>query len=222
MKYLYLVLGLICFTTMNLSAQEEQIETPQDTVIQFAGYVVTEGSNGDVVPLPYTSVSVVGTSRGTTCNEDGYFSFVAVKGETIMFTRIGFRDVKYTIPDTLQGQFFSYVQIMSETDELLPEAVIYPWPDKEFFEYEFLAMDISNELRTQAQKNLAREVLEKARHTVPIDGREAMKYETDRRVTEYRYMGQYKPQRIFDPLAWAKFIKAWRNGDFKKKKKKKK
>ena len=189
----------------------------QDSVVQFAGYVVTEGEDGDVIPLPYTNIAVMGTSRGTSSDMDGYFSIVALKGETLRFTRIGFKDVDYTIPDTLSGSFYSYVQIMSEDSLLLPEAVIFPWPDKDYFKYDFLAIDITDELRSKAQENLAEEVLREARHTVPTDGKEALNLETRNRVTEFQYTGQVKPQNIFSPIAWKQFIDAWRRGDFKKK-----
>lgn len=190
----------------------------QDSVVQFAGYVVTEGEDGDVIPLPYTNIAVMGTSRGTSSDMDGYFSIVALKGETLRFTRIGFKDVDYTIPDTLSGSFYSYVQIMSEDSLLLPEAVIFPWPDKDYFKYDFLAIDITDELRSKAQENLAEEVLREARNTVPTDGKEALNLETRNRVTEFQYTGQVKPQNIFSPIAWKQFIDAWRRGDFKKKK----
>ena len=42
------------------------------------------------------------------------------------------------------------------------------------------------------------------------------------RLWKLGYDGQIKLQHIFDAMAWAKFIKAWKNGDFKKKKKDKK
>lgn len=217
MKYIAIVLF---FLSISFSVQAQK-EIEQDSVVQFAGYVVSEGEDGDVIPLPYTNIAVVGTSRGTSSDMDGYFSFVAVKGETIRFSRIGFEDVDYVIPDTLSGTFYSYVQIMTEGAELLPEAVIFPWPDKDYFKYDFLAIDISNELRSKAQENLAEEILREARYTVPADGKEALNLETKRRVTEYQYTGQVKPQNIFSPIAWKKFIDAWRRGDFKKKKDKK-
>lgn len=212
----------ICMLSVSLLMGQDKTEMDQDTVVQFAGYVVTEGSDGDVIPLPYTNIGVLGTSRGTSTDMDGYFSLVAVKGETLRFSRIGFQDVDYTIPDTLVGTYFSYVQIMTEGEELLPEAVIYPWPDKDYFKYDFLAIDITNELRSKAQENLAEEVLREARYTVPTDGKEALNLETRRRTTDFQYSGQIKPQNIFSPIAWKQFIDAWRRGDFKKKKKKRK
>ncbi len=193
----------------------------QDSIIQFSGLVVTEGDDGDVIILPYTNIGIVGTRRGTSSDRDGYFSIVAKKGETVRFTSIGYRDVNYTIPDTLSKQLYYYVQIMSEDSLLLPEAIIYPWPDKEYFKYEFLAIDISDDLREKAEENLAKKVLDELRYTVPADGRETTNLEIRQNAINFQYVGQTKPQNIFNPLAWKKFIDAWRRGDFKKKKKKK-
>ena len=197
----------------NVSIGQEQ----QDSVIQFSGLVVTEGEDGDAVVLPYTNIGVLGTSRGTNSDMDGYFSIVAKKGETVRFTRIGFKPVDYTIPDTLSQTFYYYIQIMSEDSILLPEAVIFPWPDREYFKYEFLAIDINDELREKAEENLAQEVMEELRYTVPADGREATNIVMKQYAQDFKYVGQTKPQNIFNPIAWKKFVDAWRRGDFKKK-----
>lgn len=199
-----------------------QLSAQNDTrkAIQFSGKVVTSGQDGEVIPLPYVNIGIRGTSRGTSSALDGYFSVVALEGDTIAFTRIGFRDVDFVIPDTLESQHYFYVQIMAEDDYLLPEAVIFPWPSKEHFVHEFLAIDISDALREHAQTNLAQNVLEELRYAVPADGRETAGLELRTRAQEFQYSGQYKPQQIFNPLAWKKFIDAWRRGDFKSKKNK--
>jgi hypothetical protein len=214
-----LLLAVMVLGSLSVNAQKK---TKQDSVIQFSGLVVTEGDDGDVIILPYTNIGIVGTSRGTNSDSDGFFSIVAKKGETVRFTSIGFRDAEYTIPDTLSKQLYSYVQIMSEDSFLLPEAVIYPWPDREYFKYEFLAIDISDDLREKADENLAKEVLDELRYTIPADGRETVGLELKQNAKNFGYVGQTKPQNIFNPLAWKKFIDAWRNGDFKSKEERKK
>lgn len=195
--------------------------TQQDSIIQFSGLVVAEGVDGEAVILPYTNIGILGTSRGTSSDSEGYFSLVAKKGETVRFTRIGFKDVDYIIPDSLTQTLYFYIQIMSEDDNILPEAVIFPWPDREFFKYEFLAIDISDDLREKADENVASEVLEKLRYSVPADGAEATSIVLKENARNFQYVGQTKPQNIFNPLAWKQFIDAWKRGDFKKKKKKK-
>lgn len=189
-------------------------------VIQFSGVVVTVDEFGEMVPLPYTTIAVLGTERGTYAEIDGFFSIVAEEGDTIVFSRVGFETVKHAVPDTLVNNFYSWYQVMSRDNVLLPEAVIYPWPSKDHYKIEFLAMDVTNELRQRAKENLAKEVLERMQSAVPADGAEAYSLTALRQVEEFKYSGQYKPQNIFNIASWAQFVKAWKRGDFKRKKKK--
>jgi len=212
------IIQIICFLSLSLVLQAQ--ERDKDQVIQFSGVVVTQDHIGEMVPLPYTTIAIKGTDRGTYAEIDGFFSIVAEKLDTIVFSRVGYQNVEIEIPDTLDSKFYSWYQIMSKDDVLLPEAVIYPWPSKEHYKIEFLALDVSNELRQRAQDNIAREVLEKMQHSVAPDGSEAFALTQERQFQEFKYSGQFKPQNIFNVASWAQFIKAWKRGDFKKKKKK--
>lgn len=189
-------------------------------LIQFSGVVVTEDEFGEMAPLPYTTIAVRGTDRGTYAEVDGFFSIVAAVGDTMEFSRVGYQTIQHVIPDSLNSKFYSWYQVMSRDSILLPEAVIYPWPSREHYKIEFLALDVSNELRSRAEDNLAQEALSRMRSDVPPDGREAYALTRQQMITEYQYSGQYKPQNIFNPIAWAQFVKAWKRGDFKKKSKK--
>lgn len=209
---------IICISIFfNLPAQRKIVDP---IPIQFSGKVVGPDENGDVMPLPYTNVAVVGTNRGSISDYDGFFSFVALKGEKVTFTRIGYKDVEFVIPDTLSSNHYSWIQVMSEDEYWIDQVVIYPWPSKEHFKQEFLAIDISDELREKASANLASDVLKEIRYSVPADGKEAGSIYMRQQAEEFKYTGQYKPQRIFDVFAWKKFIEAWKRGDFKRKKKK--
>ena len=54
--------------------------------------------------------------------------------------------------------------------------------------------------------------------TLPADGREAVNYALNKNAQRYYYNGQAPPQNLFSPIAWGQFIKAWKRGDFKRKK----
>lgn len=215
----YLLASLLLLSTVQLIAQKDSKDP--ERVIQFSGLVVTEDFSGELVPLPYTAIAVLGTSRGTYSEIDGFFSIAANRGDTLVFSRIGFETVKHTVPDSLDSDFYSWYQVMSEDDILLPEAVIFPWPSRDHYKQEFLALDISNELRQRAEENLAEEILQRMQSAVAPDGENAFELEQAQRQIAYQYAGQYKPQKIFDVVAWSKFIQAWKRGDFKRKKKKK-
>ena len=219
LKPIFLSLFLFLTWSLDLYAQKDTFH--KSDVIQFTGKVITADENGDIVPLPYVNIGVVGTSRGAVSEWDGYFSFVAIKGETVRFSRVGYKTVNFVIPDTLNTDFYSWIQIMSRDSILLDEVIIFPWPDRDFFKQEFLAIDISDELRAKAEENLAEEVMSEMRYSVPADGKEATSYDIRHHAAQFRYSGQYKPQKIFDVVAWKQFIEAWKRGDFKRKKKKK-
>jgi hypothetical protein len=212
-----ITITIIFLVICHISAQKKNEPVK---VIEFSGMVFEESPKGEPIPLPYTNISVKGTSRGASSDNDGFFSFVALAGETIIFSRIGYKTVEIIIPDTLHGTKYKWIQIMTEDNILLPEAVIFPWPSKDHFKQEFLEIDISNELRENAQANLADEKLKELRYSVPADGRETSSMVIRQQANDYVYTGQIKPQNIFNPLAWKKFIDAWRRGDYKKKEKK--
>lgn len=213
-----LTCAILFFLCCQLGNAQE--ESTSEELIQFSGVVVTMDEYGEMVPLPYTTIAIEGTNRGTYSEVDGFFSIVAKITDTISFSRVGYQTVQHGIPDTLESKFYSWYQIMSQDDVLLPEAVIYPWPSRDHYKIEFLAIDVTNELRERAQENLAMEALARMQHTVSPDGNEAFSLEQERQFQEFKYSGQYKPQNIFNVASWAQFIKAWKNGDFKRKKKK--
>lgn len=214
-----IITGISTFLLVVLMSTGAFAQMPIDTskVIQFSGAVITADETGDMVPLPYTNVAVMGTSRGASSDLSGFFSFAALKGEVVVFSRIGYQTVQFIIPDSLTQNMYSIVQIMSEDTILLPETVIFPWPSRKHFEIEFLAMDVSDIQREAARENLSPEKLEQLRENLRADGTEAGRIAIAEQASGFKYTGQFKPQRIFDPLAWRKFIHAWRNGDFKKK-----
>lgn len=212
MKKITALLIFMIFALLACAQDEEPLK-----YIQFSGVVVTEGESGNPKPLPYTNISILNTNRGTISEFDGFFSIVAEVGDTIVFTRVGFEKVEHVIADTLTNDYYSWYQVMSNDNILLPEAVIYPWPSKEHYKLEFLALDVSNDMRKRMEENLAEQVLKEMRYELPVDGTEAYSYVLQNQITEARYTGQYKPQNIFNPMAWAQFIKAWKNGDYKKK-----
>ncbi len=214
-SYIFLIL-LFC-GSLHAQTNKDSLD-----VIQFSGVVVTSDEFGEMLPLPYTTVAIKGTDRGTYAEIDGFFSIAAHIGDTLVFSRIGFETVEHSVPDTLATKFYSWYQVMSKDDILLPEAVIFPWPSRDHYKIEFLALDVSNELRQRAQENLAEEILDRVQSAVAPDGDNTFELEQAKRQYEYQYAGQYKPQKIFDVVAWSQFIKAWKRGDFKRDKKKKK
>ncbi len=188
----------------------------ESDLVQISGMVVAEEA-GELEPVPFANIAVLNTSRGTFTNMDGFFSIVVRKGETIVVSAIGYESGRYTVPDTLMDKRYTLFQILSrDTSLTLPTAVIYPWPSKDYFSIEFLAMDVSNELSLRAKENLSERYMASLRRGMPADGGETSSHFLRQQARSYYHYGQMPPMNIYNPLAWAEFIRAWREGKFKR------
>ena len=124
------------------------------------------------------------------------------------------------------GQFMpdDGLSILKEFDAILfgavglPEVTVYNIPSREFFKQEFLAMEVIDPLGERARENLSAGLMQDILESLPVDGTEVARSTLRQTAQAYYYEGQFRPQNIFNPLAWKKFIDSWRNGDFKKKK----
>lgn len=214
MKYL-LTIACCLFLMGNALNAQEKVDS---SLIQFSGMIL-DGSESELYPVPYANIYIKSQGRGTYSDFNGFFSIVVEKGDLVLFSAIGYRPVEIIIPDTLTDDRYSIVQLMSRDTINLPETVVFPWPSKEHFRLEFLAMDVTQEMQQRAIENLAQENLEKGRNLVGLDGNEHADYYLRQQARQYYYIGQTPPMNIFNPLAWKKFFDAWKKGDYKKKKK---
>ncbi len=166
---------------------------------------------------PFTHIVNTSLGYGTSADFYGYFSFVARKGDTLLFSAVGYRKSAYVIPDTIHSDRYSMIKVMTADTIMLSEAVIYPWPTLEQFKEAFVNMKIPDDDLEIARKNLERaEMLERAQ-AYAMDG--AMNYRNyiDQHTSKLYYYGQAPPNNLLNPFAWAQFIKAWREGKFKRK-----
>lgn len=186
-------------------------------LVQFSGMIVTDQKN-EPLPIPYAHVGVENTRRGTYADRNGFFSLVVQKGESLVFSAIGFKTAHYKVPQDLTDNRYSIFQILYVDTLSLPETVIYPWPSRENFKLEFLALDVSDKMREIAAKNLADNAMANLRNSLPRDGRETYGSYQQQVVQNYYYAGQYRPINLFNVVAWKKFFDAWKEGKFKKKK----
>ncbi len=208
MKKYTLVLVLIVFSTFLVQAQDNK-------VIQFSGYILTPDT---LMGIPFVSVRINNTSRGTSTNYDGFFSFAANEGDTVKFSSIGFKDSYYYIPTNLQSNKYSIVKLLSSDTYYIDTVTIYPWPSKEMFKQAFLSLELEETDTDRALKNLEREYLKEMGESMAMDASENANYYLRSEAKKYYYAGQAPPQNIFNVFAWAQFIEAWKRGDFKRKK----
>lgn len=212
MKFYLLIILSLFISAYSVQAQDNK----NSRLVQFSGMVL-DGSDEQLYPVPYTNILVKDKGRGTYSDLKGFFSIVVEKGDVIVFSAIGYKTVEYKISEDLDDERYSIVQLMTQDTINLPETVVFPWPSRDHFKLEFLAMDVTPELQEHAAKNLANETLRRMRNEVSVDGNEHADYFLRQQAREYYYIGQQPPMNIFNPVAWKKFFDSWKSGDFKKK-----
>jgi len=100
---------------------------------------------------------------------------------------------------------------------MLDEAIVYPWPTQDQFKQAFLNLDIPDDALEIARKNLSEEQLSARAESMPMSANMNFRYQMQQRTNQMYYAGQFVPNNLLNPMAWAKFIEAWKRGDFKRK-----
>ena len=203
---LYFLFGTLPF------ALHAQFDKLKDSVVQFYGVVMTADS---LQGIPSVSIIVKGQHRGTFSNDQGVFSIVVMKGDQIEFSSIGYKPRLVDIPKNLEGNQWSIIQLLVTDTQYLPATIIRPRPTRAQFDRDFVNTKVPDDQIEIARQNndaMKRRILSRG---LPTDAREAASYYLKQNATKYSYTGQAPPQNIFNPLAWASFLQAWKRGDFK-------
>jgi len=196
-------------------AAHAQFESYRDSVVQLYGVVMSADS---LAALPAVSISVEGRNQGTISNDQGVFSIVVLKGDHLKFTSVGYKPHVVAIPQKLEGNQQSMIVTMVQDTIYLPTAIIKKYPTPEEFSREFARVEFPDDQQEIARKNLSEANRRLLMNTYPLSGTEANQQFMQQNVRKYYSQGQMPPQNIFNPLAWAEFIKAWKRGDFKRNK----
>lgn len=205
--FLSLISLIIIFN--NLDAQ-----APARKVVQFSGVVV---SGDSLQPVPYTNIITKGTYRGTVSDFYGFYSFVAQENDTVEFSSLGYKKSYYVIPTNLPESRYSIIQVLNKDTFELATTVIYAWPTREqIYEY-FLTAPVPDDDVERARKNLAQEKISDMAINMPMDASMNFRNSMSNFNTRLYTAGQIPMNNLLNPIAWAKFVEAWKKGDFKKK-----
>lgn len=206
----YLIVCAIAFCFLNKTVAQNQ--SKKDSVVQLYGVVMTSDS---LKAIPYASIIVKHKNRGTITNMDGVFSIVVLKGDVIIFSCEGFKNKEVKIPYDLTDNQYSMIQLLVTDTVYLPATILKPRPTREQFERDFANTKIPDDMYETARQNTEQERLNAIMATLPADSREAVQRQMRANANKYYSQGQMPQMNIFNPLAWADFIKAWKRGDFK-------
>jgi len=211
-RFRLFILTLICISGTIVTSAQGNIG--DDALVQFSGITITADS---LNPVAFTKIYVKQTHKGTTSDVNGYFSFVAHKNDTILFSALGYKHATFIIPDTITKNRYSLIQLMTADTLTLAAAYIFPWPTLEDFKRAFLDTKIPDDEIEIARKNLIAADIRMKAEDYPMDARMNYNKYIENQTSKLYYFGQQQPFNIFNPFAWAKFIKAWKEGKFKRK-----
>ncbi len=215
-RILFFAVFLSLFGTSSLFGQEKD-------VVEISGVVISNDSLKQLIPNCYVVIPKRGQAAVT--NNEGFFSVVAVPGDTIVFSHIGFETQKLWVSDTLKNNTYLTVVVLNWDSEILDPVIVYPWPRPENFKEEFLAMKIPTTEYDIAQRNLAIQTLKEQAAAMGYDAAEMQDYVIGlQNQGLYNYNRYYGPNggaailgAITNPFAWAQFFDALKRGDFKSK-----
>lgn len=207
-RFLMMAFMAACFS------QQVRAQGNAADVVQINGVTMTADS---LRAVPGTTVLVKNKNRGVYASDQGVFSLVCYKGDTISFSAVGYKEKDYVIPRNITGQYFSMIQLMVQDTFYLPETIIRPLMSKEDLEYAFRNSKVPDDKYEIARRNVDSYTLRVLAFTLPRDGRENQAIYQSAAAQNAVYYGQSKPITITDPLRWAEFFEAWKRGDFRKK-----
>ncbi|MDX9750956.1 MAG: carboxypeptidase-like regulatory domain-containing protein [Flavobacteriales bacterium] len=187
-------------------------QTDERHLVQFSGVVVTDS----LTPVPFTNIMIKNTYRGTMSDVFGYFSFVAQEGDTLLFSAVGFQRSQYVIPTDLAENKYSMIHAMARDTVMLSEFKVYPWPSREQFREAFLNVKLAEDDFQLAMRNLSPAEMVQRMENMPPDAYQSFQYQMAMDRTQLYHAGGTPTVNLFNPIAWAQFVEAWRNGDFRK------
>jgi hypothetical protein len=191
----------------------------QKQIVQFSGFI-KDAESGSIVP--YAAVYIQDKLQGTISGADGFFTFAAAKGDTILVKSLGYKQFKVVIPPDIEGTSYSREISLDRDVVELPGVTIRPLPEPHELRQAMINLDIPDNLAELAQQTIANSIIDdEIERNTRYDGAENYNAYV-KQQTEYYYnrFGNQRPGiTLTDPFAWAEFIQAIKNGDFKRNKK---
>lgn len=213
-KGLPFLLVCICVLTGSFAyAQKREI-------VQFSGVITATGTT---IEVPY--VTIINSSFGNQlfiANHEGYFTFVAHKGDVIAFSSIGYKPMKITVPNDISGDKYSLNIEMESLVEELPIVSIgppLPWASVEEFTMAFLSLNGTMDEHLNARRNLTPEALAAISAILPRSPEEMQSFDGRMNHVQMNNSGmrQNATTPFLNPFAWGSFINQIKNGDFSRK-----
>jgi hypothetical protein len=205
-RWLLSVTACLLLITGYAQQKPQKKELP---LIQLSGVVLDQDS---LTAIPYVSIIVKGTRRGTVSDFYGFFSIVCSPGDELEFSSVTHKNRNYRVADTTSQKYSYVIQLLAKDTFQLQNVDVFPWPSREEFRRAFLALNLNESDAERADKNISRNELSYLERTQPTSPTENYKYVMQGYYTKIYTAGQQPQMSLLNPVAWAEFIDAWRRG----------
>lgn len=181
--------------------------------MQFSGIIYNADTS---LVVPY--VSVINKSNGDrtiTASYQGYFSFVAREGDTIIFSSIGYRREAVVIPSKILDKKYTIVVRMKPLVINLPTVNILPWTSIDDFNRDFMTMKFADDDLEVARKNVSRDKLMAMARDLPRDAGEmqSLNFRNNHIELSNKNMNMRGANPLLNPFAWGALMKQILDGD---------
>lgn len=186
-----------------------------DKLVQVTG-VVRMQDTSDVIP--YMGIYVKNSGVGTLSSENGLFSLLAYKGDTLVFSRVGFKTHELVIPANWDKNFYTTTQFFVQDTFVLNEFVVRPYMTADEFDYAMRYKEYDPDINAAIKENTSRDVITMMLRNMPTSSGDGAAFMQRQQSYQNSYYGQQAPIGLFNPFKWADFYKSVQRGDYRKKK----
>ncbi len=179
-------------------------------VYQLSGMILN-ASTGE--PIPYVSIRINHSRRGTIANAEGFYSVPVLRGDTLYFSALGYKKARFLVSpyldaytgDTTEGFIYAVHYLTEDTLEL-PTVRISAIRTPE--ELKTALLNIPLETQSQvARDNVSPEIIAYFLANLPPDPQERIKI-AEQRYKDLYYQRTLRPTYpILDPIAAYRLIK---------------
>jgi hypothetical protein len=179
-------------------------------IYQLSGMILS-ASTGE--PIPYVTIRINHSRRGTLANAEGFYSVPVVRGDTLYFSAVGYKKARFLVSpyldayvgDTTEGFLYAVHYLVEDTIEL-PTVRITAIKTPE--ELKTALLNIPLETQSQiARDNVSPEIIAYFMENLPPDPQERIKI-AEQRYKDLYYQRTLRPvYPILDPIAAYRLIK---------------
>ncbi len=192
----FTILLIFCFHKTN--AQDK---------IHLSGLVM---QMNQIKPVPYTTIHIQNTKNGVIAGPRGLFHIEVEKGDTLVFTAVGWRTTYFAVSDTLTETSYSIIQKMPKDTIKLKAVEINSWPSLDQFNRTFTEEKGFDKEYPIAQKN-ASPLLDQIDYSKEIDMKNYE--EMNGRSFTNVYPNAHIPLNdVLNPKRWDNLVENWKSG----------